>query len=226
MPGPPETTATAGIVEAAQPGKRPETIPALVADAAARFGAAEALVDGETRMTFAELDEKVAAMARALTARGLRHGDRVGVWGPNSWEWAVAALGVHAAGCVVVPVNTRFKGDEAAHVLGRARARMLFTVSGFLGIDYVEMLRAAAQGAPSSLEETVVMRGAASAGTTAFEDLMASGANRGAPIDRALRPSRAVTPVTSCSPRAPPGSPKAWCSPTRPPAGPIGAGPR
>ncbi len=185
-PGPPDTTATAGIAEAAQPGKRPETIPALVADAAVRFGAAEALVDGETRMTFAELDEKVATMARALRARGLRHGNRVGVWGPNSWEWAVAALGVHAAGCVVVPVNTRFKGDEAAHVLGRARARMLFTVSGFLGIDYVEMLRAAAQGAPLSLEETVVMRGAAPAGTTAFEDLMASGADRSAPAGQGL----------------------------------------
>ena len=74
------------------------TIGALVDDAAARFGASEALVDGELRMSFAELRDRVVEMAAALRAWGLATGDRVGLWGPNWWEWAVAALGVHAAG--------------------------------------------------------------------------------------------------------------------------------
>ena len=40
----------------------------------------------------------------------------------------------------MVPINTRFKGDEAAYVLRKSGARLLFTVDGFLGIDYVELL--------------------------------------------------------------------------------------
>ena len=74
------------------------TIGALVDDAAARFGASEALVDGEMRMSFTQLRDRVVEMAAALGAWGLTPGDRVGVWGPNWWEWAVAALGAHAVG--------------------------------------------------------------------------------------------------------------------------------
>ena len=36
-------------------------------------------------------------------------GDRVSIWAPNIWEWVVTALGVHYAGGVLVPVNTRWK---------------------------------------------------------------------------------------------------------------------
>ena len=171
---------TASRLEEARADERPDTIPALVAAAERRFGDVEALVDGEVRMTYSELGRRVAAMARALAARGLRPGDAVGVWGPNTWQWAVAALGVHSSGGVVVPVNTRFKGDEAAYVLGRARTRMLFTVGGFLGVDYVKMLKSAAEGAPESLEEIVVMGGGAPAGTTGFDDLISAAPGAGA----------------------------------------------
>ena len=53
---------------------------------------------------------------RALLARGVAHGDRVAIWAPNTWRWVVAALGAHAIGAVLVPINTRYKGDEAALV--------------------------------------------------------------------------------------------------------------
>lgn len=150
------------------------TIPALVTAAASRFGDTEAMVDDGTRLSFSELGERVTALARSLLVWGLRPGDRVGVWGPNSWEWAVAALAAHTAGGVVVPVNTRFKGEEASFVLGKARTRMLFTVSDFLGTDYVQMLLRNPTGVPSSLEEIVVMGGTTPPGTTAFAELMAS----------------------------------------------------
>jgi acyl-CoA synthetase (AMP-forming)/AMP-acid ligase II len=65
----------------------------------------------------------------------------VAVWGPNSWEWIVAALGVLGAGGWLVPLNTRFKGEEAAYVLERADVTTLFTARGFLGTDYPTMLR-------------------------------------------------------------------------------------
>ena len=149
------------------------TIGALVADAAARFGGTEALVDGEVRMSFAELRDRVDQMAAALNAWGLASGDRVGVWGPNWWEWAVAALGVHAAGGVVVPVNTRFKGDETAFVLDRSGARLLFCSTGFLGTDHLDLLRSADGGMPACVEQIVALRGPAPPDAVGFTDFVA-----------------------------------------------------
>ena len=146
------------------------TIPALVQDAAERFPHTEAMVDGPIRWTFPQLRDEVNRAARALMASGVQAGDRVGVWAPNTWEWAVAALGAHTVGGVVVPVNTRFKGREAAQVLDRAGARLLFTITDFLDIDHVEML--SVSGLPDSLDEIVVLRGTVPPGTTGFADFM------------------------------------------------------
>ena len=149
------------------------TIPALIDDAAARFGATEALVDGEVRMSFADLRDRVGEMAAALGAWGLSPGDRVGVWGPNWCEWAVAALGVHAAGGVVVPINTRFKGEEAAYVLDRSGARLLFCSTDFLGTDHLGLLRAADGGVPSCVEQVVALREPVPPGAAGFSEFVA-----------------------------------------------------
>ena len=93
---------------------------------------------------------------RAAMAAGLEPGDRASVWAPNIHQWIGSALGILGAGGVLVPLNTRFKGDEAAYVLGKSRARMLFTVTDFLDTDYVAMLRAADADLPS-LEQIVVL---------------------------------------------------------------------
>ncbi len=142
------------------------TICELVDDAARRFPDREALVDGDVRWTFPELRDRVRACARALMASGIEPGDRVAVWSPNIWEWVVAGLGVHLAGGVLVPVNTRFKGREAGYILQRSGARILFTVTDFLDTDYVALLREADGG--SGLDEIVVLRGTVPEGTTGF----------------------------------------------------------
>ena len=74
------------------------TIPEVVERAATRFKAAEGLVDGDRRMSFAEVAEAADGAARAFVAAGIEPGDRVALWSPNSWHWPVAALGVHYAG--------------------------------------------------------------------------------------------------------------------------------
>ena len=153
------------------------TIPRLVEASAARFGDREALVDGETRLTFARLAGAARASVRAAVAAGIEPGDRAAIWAPNIHEWVLAALGVVGAGGVLVPVNTRFKGQEAGYVLAKSRARVLFTVSGFLGLDYVGMLRSAATDGLrlSALERTVVMRGDPPEGTTSWDAYLAGG---------------------------------------------------
>jgi HIP---CoA ligase len=150
------------------------TIPAAVEQAARRHRDREALVDGEVRLSFAELAAAVDEVARAYAAADIEPGDRVALWAPNSGAWVVAALGAFRAGAVVVTVNTRFKGGEAAHVLRTAGARLLVTVTDFLDTDYVALLAEA--GAPDSLETTVILSGPVPAGATAWGDFLAGGA--------------------------------------------------
>ncbi|UNO41431.1 FadD3 family acyl-CoA ligase [Streptomyces sp. MST-110588] len=120
------------------------TIPRLVRAAAGRYGAREAVVEGRTRVSYAQLGARVERAAAACVAYGLRPGDRVAVWAPNTLDWIVGALGAVTAGGVLVPVNTRFKGAEAADVLRHTRARLLFVTGTFLGTSYVAALRRAA----------------------------------------------------------------------------------
>jgi HIP---CoA ligase len=122
------------------------TIPNLVRDAATRFPDREAVVDGPVRLTFDELAGRVAEAAGAAMAAGVQPGDRVAIWAPNVHRWIVAALGAVSAGGILVPINTRFKGREAGYVLGKSRARLLFTMGEFLDISYVDLLREAMGG--------------------------------------------------------------------------------
>ena len=58
------------------------------------------------------------------------------IWAPNSAEWMIAAFGLLTAGGVLVPVNTRFKAEEAADIIGRSGAKAVLVQKGFLGQDY------------------------------------------------------------------------------------------
>jgi acyl-CoA synthetase (AMP-forming)/AMP-acid ligase II len=122
----------------------PQTIPRLLADAAAKHGDHPAVVENGTVTGYRELADGVFRTARAFTAIGIRPGDRVAVWAPNRIEFLYAMLGAQSAGASVVPMNTRYRGHEAAVVLRRSRASALVLTGGFLGNDYGTMLRAAA----------------------------------------------------------------------------------
>ncbi len=116
------------------------TIPQVVR-ATAQFGEREALVDGSRRWSFVEVVHEIELAARAFIAHGLEHGDRVAIWAPNSAEWIFTALGAQLVGGVLVPINTRFKGHEAAYVIERSGAKFLFCCNDFLGTNYVNELQ-------------------------------------------------------------------------------------
>lgn len=150
------------------------TIPGLIADAAERYPALEAVKDGDTSLTFPHLYYGAVDAAKGFLAAGVAPGDRVAIWAPNIWEWVVAMAGVHFAGGVLVPLNTRFKGAEAGYILAKSRAKILVTVTGFLDTDYVGLLRGAGVELPQ-LERIVVLRGDAPAGTETWGDFVAGG---------------------------------------------------
>ncbi|MFI1765369.1 FadD3 family acyl-CoA ligase [Streptomyces sp. NPDC020800] len=161
-----------------------DTIPRLVRSSAERYADTEAVVEGRTRITYAELGARVERAAAACLASGVQPGDRVAIWSPNSLDWIVAALGAVSAGAVLVPLNTRFKGAEAADVLRRSGARLLFVTGTFLGTSYVASLRRAA-GSPGgaghplpglpALEQAVVLSDDAPQDFCTWKDFLAGG---------------------------------------------------
>ena len=164
----------------------PATVPALLAAAATDAGDLEALVDGAERWTFRRLAEEVRRCAAAMIASGVAPGDRVSVWARNGRAFVVAALGAVSVGAVLVPVSTRFKGEEAAWILGKSGARLLLVDDGFLGNDYVGMLRTAAAaghlaaaGGPMpglpALREVVTVGERTAAEATTFEEFLLRG---------------------------------------------------
>jgi len=115
----------------------PLTTPAVLDRMARDFADHEALVTDERRFTFAELRDEVRRAAAAVAGCGVRPGDRVALWSPNTWHWVVACLAVQYAGAVVVPINTRYTAEEAADIIGRTHAPLLFAMGRFLGSDRV-----------------------------------------------------------------------------------------
>jgi acyl-CoA synthetase (AMP-forming)/AMP-acid ligase II len=168
-----------------------KTIPSLTEAAAERFGDLVAVVDGGTELTYAGLLEAAREFGAALVASGLKPGDRVSIWAFNSVEWIVAVLGLWQAGAVLVPINSRFKGPEAADLLSRARVKLLVTVTDFLGTDYVAMLRAARVKLPD-LATIVVARGTAPEGTETWAGFLARATHEARA--EVLRRARAVRP--------------------------------
>lgn len=112
------------------------SIPAMLFEAARVHAGRPAIEDEGGVIDYAELPGQVLEVSRALIACAIEPGDRVAVWAPNGRQWIIAALGIQCAGAVLVPVNTRMKGPEAADVLERSGARILFVQGEFLGVDY------------------------------------------------------------------------------------------
>jgi acyl-CoA synthetase (AMP-forming)/AMP-acid ligase II len=136
----------------------PDSIPAQLDATAAVHGDRVAVVDGDVRRTWSDVQARSEAVAATLVELGVGVGDRVAIWAPNGHRWIEAVHGLLRAGAVLVPINTRFKGQEAADLLGRSRAKVLIATRTFLDTDYVAMLEATGAALPD-LRATVVAEG-------------------------------------------------------------------
>ena len=144
----------------------------MLAATVERHGDRSAVVDGDARLTYRELHDEATTFGAALVAAGIQPGDRVSIWAPNGRRWIVAVLGLLRAGAVLVPVNTRFKGAEAADIVARSRARALVTVTDFLDADNLAMLRSFGVDLPD-LQTVVVAGGSAPEGAESWDDFLA-----------------------------------------------------
>ena len=112
----------------------------------------------------------------AFIAAGIKPGDRIAIWAPNGALWIIAALGGLGAGAVIVPLDTRLKGKEAAFILRRSGARLLLTVGEFLGTRYPQLL---ADEALPQLERLVLFGapapGASARHSSSWDEFLAGG---------------------------------------------------
>lgn len=131
------------------------TVPQLVNFAAENFGNQVFLEEGETLLSFRDFVGQARQVAAAIMAKGIKKGDRIAVWAPNISEWVIAALGAQCAGAILVTLNTRYKGSEAAYILRKSRTRLLFSIGDFLESYYPALLKG--EDLPD-LENIVVFR--------------------------------------------------------------------
>ena len=136
------------------PAGLPATLPQLLQRAAVSHAGQPAIVDGSVSMSYEALLQAAQEAARALMALGVGAGERVAIWAPNMLEWIVAACATHCAGAVMVPINTRMKGEEAADILARSQTKVLFCIGEFLGQYYPSLLD---QKRSASLQHIVVI---------------------------------------------------------------------
>src|SRR5215471_1711722 len=117
------------------------TIGSLLDERAKRDGMREALVFEGRSATFADLTREVDVLARGLIHLGIEPGEKVALWMMNRPEWIHAALAVMRIGAVLVPINTRFRCEDAGYVLGQSDSTTLIIAAHSGPIDYRSLVR-------------------------------------------------------------------------------------
>jgi acetyl-CoA synthetase len=112
------------------------------------------------RLTYRELGDAVSRLAGALSALGLREGDRVGLYLPMIPEALVTFFACASLGIVTVPIFSGFGAEAVATRLDDAGARLLVTADGFLRRGQRQQMKEIADAAAASagVEKTLVVR--------------------------------------------------------------------
>ncbi|MDR8018873.1 AMP-binding protein [Nesterenkonia aerolata] len=144
-----------------------ETISENLRRTAERFPEREVLVDvaAGRRWTYAQFREDVRRVAVGLHRAGVRAGDRVGIWGPNSWHWMLTQYATAEIGAILVNINPSYRQHELNYVLEQSGMTAVICSPQFKDQDYPSML-ARAQREVGTVELAVVMD------TPEWEDLV------------------------------------------------------
>ncbi len=124
----------------------------------------------EANLTYSEFVAYTRKLARALLARGIERGDRVGIWSTNNWRWLAVLYAVSRVGAILVNVNPAYRVPELEYVLNQSGVKLLFTIPRNRSSSYLDMLeelnpRLFAQGSAvkssrvPSLQDLVVLPG-------------------------------------------------------------------
>ena len=107
---------------------------------AERFPDQPAILFGERRISYAELDDLASRFGAGLLRLGIRRGDRIGLYMTNHPEWVIAFFGIARMGGVIVPMNTRYRSQEVAYILNNCGATGLVMGARYAKSNYVEIV--------------------------------------------------------------------------------------
>ncbi|HTP49974.1 MAG TPA: AMP-binding protein [Anaeromyxobacteraceae bacterium] len=108
------------------------------------------------RATYRQLWQQTSTVARALLARGVKKGDRIGIWSPNRFEWVVLQYAAARLGAILVNINPAYRAHELEHVLKQSGISLLVTAAGFRGADYLAMVREVEERCPEHKQTLVI----------------------------------------------------------------------
>src|SRR3954451_11775196 len=120
-----------------------DTFPQLFSRVVAARADHDALIHAGDVLTYRELDERTARMARALLAAGAGKGTRIAVLAPDSALFLTAFYAGLRIGALVTLISTLTTPSELAHIVRTSDAQILIGVRRFLSRDYGVSLQAA-----------------------------------------------------------------------------------
>uniref|UniRef100_A0A8C7G357 Medium-chain acyl-CoA ligase ACSF2, mitochondrial n=1 Tax=Oncorhynchus kisutch TaxID=8019 RepID=A0A8C7G357_ONCKI len=158
---------------------------------AERFPDREAVVflQDRVRKTFSQLQQDVDQAAAGLLALGLKRGDRLGMWGPNTYEWVLFQFASAKAGVILVSVNPAYQVQELEFALRKVGCNAIVCPTQFKTQKYCDMLRqicpemdTAIPGSVKSARlpdlHTVIVTDSRQPGMYHLEDVMQAGSSQ------------------------------------------------
>nr|XP_060620750.1 medium-chain acyl-CoA ligase ACSF2, mitochondrial isoform X1 [Anolis sagrei ordinatus] len=165
-----------------------KTLDQCLEDTTNRYPEREALIfsTGGTRKTFAQFQQDVKQAAAGLLAFGLKKGDRLGMWGPNMYEWVLMQFATAQAGIILVSVNPAYQSQELEFAVKKVGCKALVFPKQFKTQNYYEILKSVCpeleKSSPGALKSktlpelsVVVSVDAKLPGTFSIDDLMQAG---------------------------------------------------
>ncbi len=152
---------TIGVALEARAGDTPDAVALLVPHQ-------------DVHWTWSELNAKVDELATGLIARGLKPGERIGIWSPNRAEWVLTQFAAARAGLILVNINPAYRLSEAEYALNKVACRAVIAAPTFKSSDYLGMLRELGPKRLPDLDLMVALGHEAHDGFVSFSDLMGS----------------------------------------------------
>jgi len=151
-----------------------QTLGSLPERAARRWGTREAVYFKGRRWSFGELSAAVDRLARGLMREGIEPGEKVALWMVNRPEFLETTFAVLKIGAVLVPINTRFRTEDLAYILGQSDATTLVIAERSGPVDYLSMVRAVPPARVPRLRRVVVVGETPRAGTLHWDAVLAA----------------------------------------------------
>jgi fatty-acyl-CoA synthase len=125
------------------------------------------------RLTYAEFAAETDRLAKAFVASGVEHGERVGIWSPNSLEWVLAQYATAKVGAILVNVNPAYRLSELEYALRQSGVTTLITLDRYKTSEYLAMVREVRASLPALREVVIAGDTVPESGETSWDDYLA-----------------------------------------------------